>query len=128
MPIDYAVVGAKLKAARLAAGMTQLDVAKSLRGKGGGEMSTANVSLIESGARTPIENIEDYAKLVGCDCAVIFADRGDQPALLAARIARLIAGFDPERDRSLIRTLSAQADGWERDQIAARLGNSDPIK
>jgi len=117
MPLDYIRMGAELRAAREAKGLTQPEIARKLG------MTASNLSRIEKGAVTPIENIERYAAIVGCRVAVVFATPGNRLGLLAARLAYLVQGMDPVTDASLIDTLSAWADSWEAKQKARRSGS-----
>jgi transcriptional regulator with XRE-family HTH domain len=114
MPIvDHATVGPRLKAARLRRGMTQDQIAHRLK------MTGSNISRIEGGAYTSVENVAAYAAAVGGEVAVVVACPDDRLEKLAAKMARLIPRFDLEADASLIETLESWSATWERKHLAA---------
>jgi transcriptional regulator with XRE-family HTH domain len=113
MPPDYKRIGAALKAARLACGLTQKGVAEQMLTRFEIKMTDANISLIEGGAKTPVENIEAFAKLVGADVEVLFAPPGDRLGELALRLARAIPLLDPAADETVLETLEGWCRKWE---------------
>src|SRR3990167_208691 len=113
MPIDYAEMGARLRAAREAKRpkLTQKAAAKKLG------MTPQNVSLIEQGSvSTSMKNIEQYAALVGCRLAIVLARAGDKRALTAARLVELL----PVLDESVFETLEGSVALWEAKHGAGR--------
>jgi hypothetical protein len=112
-PIDYAVVGPMLEAARKKCGLSQSAIGKLM------ERTEANVSRIGKGAVTPVENLAIYADAVGGDVAVVVAGPDDRVGKLAARMARVVPRLDPVADASLIDTLENWAASWEKKYLPA---------
>lgn len=104
MQIDYAAMGAMLRAAREARGLTQAQVGRKLR------MTGANVSLIERGAvETSLSNLQAFADLVGCSLCVLVAPPGDDRMQIAARVASIL----PALDGDVLALLRAWLEIWE---------------
>ena len=78
--IDPALLGRRLRAARVAAGLTQAEA-------GGEELSTAYVSRIEAGARRPSARaLQSLAQQVGLPPADLLRGAEDDPELLELRL------------------------------------------
>lgn len=94
--MDYREVGIELRRRRLKQGITQAAVAAELG------MTDSNVSLIESGkVRTPIENLETYARLVGCEIQLEVVDPGDPAATLLSRMRAALPRIRPTNVRAI---------------------------
>lgn len=107
--VNYAEIGATLRAAREAKGMTQKDVARRLL-HAGVKRTPAALSLLEKGeTQTPIAVVDAYAEIVGCRLIVLLSRPGDHRAELLARLADHIPGLD----ETTIETLGALADLWD---------------
>ena len=100
--MDYARLGAKLRALREDKKITQAEIAEVLG------MSDSNISLIEKGrVRTPLDNLEAYAEAVGGRIEVVVVDQAGSN--LMDRLSKVVPNLSPK----LRRTLSAWLDIWE---------------
>jgi transcriptional regulator with XRE-family HTH domain len=126
---DRSELGIRIRETRLAAGMTQADVAE-------GAFSVAYLSRIESGARRPSpETLEHIATALGTDLDTLLraprrAHRKRRPAdqLRAHNVARATSAWlrTPTDQAAFAGMLRAVA-RWEA-QVAARAGAEPPAE
>jgi transcriptional regulator with XRE-family HTH domain len=125
---DRSELGVRIRETRLAAGMTQADVAR-------GAFSVAYLSRIESGARRPSpENLEHIATALGTDLTTLLraprrASRRGRPAdqLRAHNAARATAAWlRSPTDRSAYAGMVRAVTTWEALAGASRADEEEP--
>lgn len=114
MSIDFGEIGSRLRAARLARGLTQAQVARKVK------VTYQAVSLVEKGKIRAIDTIEDCAAALGCPMVVHVGQIDDEASLLLVRIARTLPTVDP----AVLKMLDAWVRLWEEDQARTSGGPS----
>lgn len=94
--MDYKVIGKTLRTLRERRGIRQHVVAAELG------MTASNLSLIEAGkVRTPVENLEKYAAIMGCALSIVVVDPADPVGALLSRFHEALPLLRPVNQRAL---------------------------